>query len=103
MGSRGGKRIRVNVYQNITNQDMVLFCDELDKELSNNNVSGVRVWRRVYKTKPLRGQRPSNVVEDFNNFCLDRGYVKIWDANYGVKYWLEDKNLTKGKRLSSQA
>lgn len=102
MGSRGGKRIRVNVYQHITTQDVVLLCDELDKELSNNNKDGVRVWRRIYHTKPLRGQRPANVAEDFINFCLDNDLVNPLAANYGAKYWLMDKNLTKDKRLHSQ-
>jgi len=99
LGSRGGKRIRVNVYQNITTKDVVLFCDELNKEFSNGNKNGIRVWENIYKTKPIRGQRPENCVKEFVNFCLDRDLVKPLSANYGAEYWLLDKNLTKKKRL----
>ncbi len=103
MGSRGGKRIKVNVYQNITTQDVVLICDELDKELSNGNKNGIRVWNHVYKTKPIRGQRPVKAIQDFVDFCLDKDYIKPINANYGAAYWLSDKNLTKRKRLEKES
>jgi hypothetical protein len=71
----------------------------LDKELTNNRVDGVVVWQAIYRGKR---KRPENAVEDFVNFCLDRELVKISSSNYGAKYWLLDKNLTRDKRLSSQ-
>lgn len=99
MGSRGGRRIRINIHQHITSKDIIIGADLLDKQLTNSRSDGVVVWNAVYRGK---SKRPENAVEDFVNFCLDRDYVKPLSANYGAKYWLSDKNLTKGKRLSSQ-
>ena len=99
MGSRGGRRIRVNVYQHLNCSDIVIGADLLDKQLTNSRSDGVKVWTAVYRGK---SKRPDNAVEDFVNFCLDRDYVKPLAANYGAKYWLLDKNLSNGKRLHSQ-
>jgi hypothetical protein len=99
MGSRGGRRIRVNCYQYISTGEIVVGADMLDKELTNNRSDGVVVWTAIYRGKK---KRPENAVEDFVNFCLDRELIKMGSANYGFTYWLTDKNLTKSKRLSSQ-
>lgn len=96
MGSRGGRRIRVNAFQHITTGEIIVGADLLDKELTHNRSDGVVVWSAIYRGKK---KRPDNAVEDFVNFCLDRDLVKPLAANYGAKYWLMDKNLSKKKRL----
>lgn len=103
MGSRGGRRIRINAYQNITTKDIVLGCESLDKELSNCNNENVRVWVKVYRTKPERGQRPEQAIKDFVWSMIDHGFIHTSSpANYAAEYWLKDMNLTKEKRLHSQ-
>ena len=103
MGSRGGRRIRINAYQHINTKDMVIGVDSLDKELTNNARDGVRVWVPVYRTKVKCGQRPIQAIRDFNFSMMDRDLVEMADvAKFAVEYFASDMNLTKDKRLSSQ-
>lgn len=103
MGSRGGRRIRINAYQHINTKDMVIGCDSLDKELSNNIQNGVRVWVPIYRTKVKSGQRPKQAIKDFNFGMMDRDLVAMSDvAKFAVEYFASDMNLTKQKRLNSQ-
>ena len=103
MGSRGGRRIRVNVFQNINTKDVVIGVDSLDKELSNNMKDGVRVWVPIYRTKVKSGQRPSQAFKDLQWRFHDLEFISFGSpAANVVEYLANDMNLTKGKRLSSQ-
>jgi len=98
LSSRGGKRIRVNAYQNTTTQDIVLGVDLLDKELTNGNTCGKRVWIPIYRGK---AQRPSQAVKCFVWHCIDSDLIRLDEpARFSVEYWARDMNLNKRKRVT---
>lgn len=95
LGSRGGKRIRVNMYQLNNCSEIVIGADLLDKQLSTTDRL---VWTAIYRGKP---QRPSQAVKCFVFWAMSNKYIDYKEpAAYTLEYWGKDMNL---RKLNSQA
>jgi hypothetical protein len=95
MGSRAGRRIRVNVYRAEGSDEVIIGADLLDKQMSNCN--GKKVWIAIYRGK---AQRPSQAIKCFNFWAMSNAYIDYKDpASYSLEYWVKDMNL---RKLSSQ-
>ena len=98
MGSRGGKRIRVNMYRAEGSGEIIIGADLLDKQMSNDKTIGKVVWTAIYRGKP---QRPSQAIKCFTFWAMSNKYIDYKDpANYTIEFWAKDMNL---KKLNSQA